>query len=98
MFGGCTYILTNKSHNVLYIGVTADLHARIREHKEKVYPKSFTAKYNCNKLVWFECYNSIIEAINFEKYFKGKRRSFKIDLINSINPEWRDLWEDIKNC
>jgi len=97
MFGGCTYILTNKSHNVLYIGVTADLHARIREHKEKAYPKSFTAKYNCNKLVWFECYNSIIEAINFEKYFKGKMRSFKIDLINSINPEWRDLWEDIKN-
>ena len=97
MRGGCTYILTNKNHSVLYIGVTSDLQNRVREHKEKVRAKCFTAKYNCNKLVWFEYYSSIIEAINFEKYYKGKRRSFKIHLIESINPEWRDLWEDIKD-
>ena len=96
MHGGCTYIMTNKNHTVLYIGVTSDLTKRVLEHKEKAYPKSFTAKYNCNKLVWFECYSSIIEAIEFEKFYKGKRRSYKIQMIESLNPEWKDLWEDVK--
>jgi len=96
MRGGCTYILTNIYHTVLYIGVTSDLVNRISEHRDKSYPKSFTAKYNCNKLVWYECYSSIIEAINFEKYYKGKKRSFKIQLIESLNPDWKDLWEEIK--
>jgi len=97
MNGGCTYIITNKKNSVLYVGVTSDLARRIREHKEKVYPKSFTARYNCNKLVWFECYSSIKEAIEFEKFYKGKRRSYKIQLIETINPEWKDLWEEIKD-
>jgi putative endonuclease len=96
MKGGCTYILTNINHTVLYIGVTSDLVNRISEHRDKSYPKSFTAKYNCNKLVWYECYSSIIEAINFEKYYKGKKRSFKIQLIESLNPDWNDLWDEIK--
>jgi putative endonuclease len=96
MRGGCTYILTNINHTVLYIGVTSDLVNRISEHRDKSYPKSFTAKYNCNKLVWYECYSSIIEAINFEKYYKGKKRPFKIQLIETLNPDWKDLWEEIK--
>jgi putative endonuclease len=95
--GGCTYILTNKHHTVLYIGVTSDLYNRIKEHKEKTYPKSFTARYNCGKLVWYECYSSITEAIAFEKFYKGKTRAFKINLINSRNPEWKDLWEEMKD-
>ncbi len=88
--------MSNKNHTVLYIGVTSDLTKRVLEHKEKAYPKSFTAKYNCNKLVWIECYSSIIEAIEFEKFYKGKRRSYKIQMIESLNPEWKDLWEDVK--
>lgn len=95
--GGSTYILTNKHHTVLYIGVTSDLYTRIFEHREKKYPKSFTARYNCNKLVWYERFGSIEEAIAFEKFYKGKTRAFKINLIESNNPHWNDLWEEIKN-
>ena len=61
--GGCIYILTNKVHTVLYIGVTSDLFFRIKEHKEKFYPKSFSAKYNCDILVYYEQFSSIEEAI-----------------------------------
>ena len=93
---GFIYIITNKNHTVLYIGVTSDLTKRVLEHKEKAYPKSFTAKYNCDKLVWHDCYCSIVEAISFEKYYKGKKRAFKIQLINSFNPQWKDLWEEVK--
>jgi putative endonuclease len=95
--GGCTYILTNQHHSVLYIGVTADLYNRVSEHKAKKDPKSFAARYNCDKLVWFEYYISIEEAIAYEKYYKGKNRMFKIQLIESLNPDWEDLWEVVKN-
>ena len=60
--GGCVYILTNYSRTVLYIGVTSDLYFRIKDHKEKLHPDSFTAKYNCNILVYFEQFSTIEEA------------------------------------
>ena len=90
------YILTNKSHSTLYIGVTSDLVARISEHKEKKYPRSFSARYNLNKLVYYEGFHSIEEAIHREKQLKAGSRQRKLNLINSINPEWNDLYEVIK--
>ena len=95
--GGCTYIITNQYNTVLYTGVTAELRARIWEHKTKFYPESFTAKYNCNKIVWFETFPRIEEAIDREKQIKGGGRKNKEKLINALNPKWRDLWEDIQD-
>ena len=89
--------MTNKSNEVLYTGVTSDIVSRTMEHKEKFYPQSFTARYNCNKLVYYKFYESIESAIEREKYIKGKSRAFKLDLINKQNPAWKDLWEDIKD-
>ena len=95
--GGAIYIITNRHNTTLYIGVTSDLYSRIVEHKEKHYPKSFSAKYNLNKLVYFELFDSIEEAIDREKQLKAGSRKKKEDLINGINPGWRDLFEDIKD-
>jgi putative endonuclease len=90
--GGCVYILTNFTHSVLYIGVTSDLYFRVMEHKEKIYPNSFTAKYNCSKLVFFEQFSTIEDAIGKEKQLKNWKREWKLNLINSINPLWNDLF------
>jgi putative endonuclease len=95
--GGCVYIMTNKMHTVLYTGVTSDLTGRVWQHKNKYYPTSFTAKYNCDKLVYYEFYPRIEEAINAEKTIKGGSRKNNIKLINSLNPEWRDLYDDLIN-
>lgn len=89
------YIMTNKNHTVLYTGVTSDLVKRVAEHKEHKF-KGFTDKYNIEKLVYFAVLSNIEEAIEREKIIKGGSRQKKIDLINSINPEWRDLFEDIR--
>ena len=94
--GGCIYILTNKVHTVLYTGVTSDLFFRIKEHKEKFYPKSFSAKYNCDILVYYEQFSSIEEAIAKEKQIKNWQRAWKINLINTINPGWKDLFEELE--
>ncbi len=94
--GGCVYIVTNQYHKVLYTGVTAELKARIWEHKTKFYPKSFSAKYNCNKIGWYEILTTIEEAIEREKQIKGGSRKDKEELIKTINPGWEDLWEDIQ--
>jgi putative endonuclease len=75
--GGCVYIMTNKLHRVLYTGVTSDIIARAYQHKNKVYPNSFTAKYNCNKLVYFKFYLHIEEAIAAEKALQGGNRKNK---------------------
>jgi len=83
------YILTNKSRT-LYIGVTNNLEKRIFEHKIKIY-QGFTSKYNLDKLVYYEIYNSIKEAIAREKQLKGWLRIKKIDLISKDNPLWNDL-------
>jgi len=91
--GGCVYIMTNKMHTVLYVGVTTELISRVYEHKTKVYPKSFTAKYNCDQLVYYLFYSRIEEAIAAEKVLKGNSRKHKQQLVNSINTEWVDLYD-----
>ncbi|MBX3241148.1 MAG: GIY-YIG nuclease family protein [Chitinophagaceae bacterium] len=95
--GGSTYILTNKNKTTLYIGVTSDLIARISEHKNHTFKGSFSDRYNLEYLVYYENYGSIEEAILREKEIKKWRREKKEKLIATINPEWRDLWEDIKH-
>lgn len=87
------YIMTNKGNNVLYTGVTSNLQTRCEEHIAKKYPNSFTAKYNANKLVYYESFGSINEAIAREKQIKGGSRQKKIDLIEYNNPRWKDLYE-----
>ena len=84
------YILTNKNNTVIYIGVTSNLLKRVYQHKTKVY-KGFTSKYNCDKLVYFEEFDSINEAIAREKQLKAGNRKRKEDLINLENPNWNDL-------
>jgi putative endonuclease len=93
--GGCVYILTNKMHTVLYIGVTSDITGRIFEHKNKVHAKSFTARYNCDKLVYYYFYPHIEEAIAAEKILKDRSRAYKNQLIGLTNPEWIDLYSSI---
>jgi putative endonuclease len=95
--GGAIYIMTNKNNTVLYVGVTQDLIARIFQHKSRTDVKSFTYKYNLDKLVYFETFHSIEEAICREKQLKAGNRARKERLINSLNPEWKDLYEEIKN-
>jgi len=87
------YILTNKNHRVLYVGVTNNLARRILEHKHKL-NQGFTSKYNVNRLVYFETGEDIGGAIAREKQIKGGSRLDKIKLINSENPEWQDLSEE----
>lgn len=83
------YILTNKS-NTLYIGVTNDLERRVNEHSFKII-SSFTSKYNLNKLVYYQEFSDINDAIEAEKKVKGWTRKKKIGLIKTINPEFKDL-------
>jgi len=89
------YLVTNKNHTVIYTGVTSALRRRIWKHKNKMYPASFTARYNVGELVYYEAFFDIGEAIAREKQLKGGSRQKKIDLINNFNPEWRDLFEDL---
>ncbi len=93
--GGYIYILTNENNTVLYTGVTNDLKRRVYEHKIKLNPKSFTARYNIHKLIYYETFASIIDAIAREKQIKAGSRNKKNELINSFNLEWKDLYEDI---
>jgi putative endonuclease len=94
--GGAIYIMTNARHTVLYTGVTSDLFRRVYEHIHGINPKSFTSQYNLNKLIYYESFHTIEEAIIREKQIKGGSRKKKIDLINTINPEWKDLWQEIE--
>jgi putative endonuclease len=89
--GGYTYILTNKNNTVLYVGVTSDLQRRVHEHKTKHNPNSFTAKYNCDKLVYFEEFHFIEDAIGREKNLKNWKREWKVELITKHNPDWKEL-------
>lgn len=85
------YILTNKNHTTLYVGMTNNLEARVWEHKIKYDPKSFTAHYNIDRLIYYEGFDSIVAAIAREKYIKGKTRKWKEELIARVNPEWIEL-------
>jgi len=88
------YILSNKYNNVLYVGITNDLIRRVYEHKNKLI-EGFTEKYNVDKLVYYELFNDPINAITREKQLKGYSRKKKVELINSFNPEWKGLYENL---
>lgn len=90
-----TYITTNSSNRVLYSGVTSNLKERIKSHKTKKYPNAFTARYNADKLVWFQEFDSIIDANAREKQLKAGNRARKIKLIEAQNPEWVDLYDKL---
>ena len=94
---GFVYIITNKYQTVVYTGVTSNLPQRILEHKEKKYPTSFSAKYNVNILVYYEQFQFIGDAIIREKQIKAGSRDPKNELIRTINPTWKDLFEEIEN-
>lgn len=95
--GGCIYLLTNAHNTVLYLGVTSDLVVRLNQHKTKEFTNSFTAKYNCNKLVYYEIFISIEEAIAREKAVKKWNREWKNKLIGKMNPQWNDLSFEVMN-
>jgi putative endonuclease len=86
--------MTNMRNTVLYTGVTRDLTKRVYEHKEKL-AEGFTKKYNIVKLVYYEIFNDPESAIFREKQIKGGSRAKKIDLVNSMNPKWKDLYDDL---
>ncbi len=88
------YIITNQYNTVLYTGVTNDLIRRIYEYKEKIIA-GFTKKYNANKLVYYEIFTDINSAIAREKQIKAGSRQKKIDLVNSMNPQWCDLYDGL---
>ena len=85
------YIMSNCNNTVLYTGVTHNLKERVIQHKSIKHPGSFSAKYNITRLVYYESFGSIGDAIKREKQIKGGSRKKKIDLINRMNPEWIDL-------
>jgi putative endonuclease len=86
-------MLTNRTHSVIYTGVTSDLERRLAEHRWKLVPGSFAARYRLSKLVYYETTPDIRAAIAREKQIKGGSREKKIRLIESVNPQWRDLLE-----
>ena len=88
------YFLSSNNNNVLYTGVTTNLPRRILEHKNEINPDCFTAKYNCNKLVYVEYTTSIRAAIIREKQLKNWKREWKNSLIEKSNPYWKDLSEE----
>ena len=90
---GFVYILFNKCNGTLYTGVTSFLKRRVYEHKTKLHPDSFTAKYSVDKLGYYEEHVSIKDAIEREKQIKGGSRAAKIALIEAMNPNWDDLYD-----
>ncbi len=85
------YMMANRWNSVLYTGVTSKLPVRMLEHKQHKYRTSFTARYNCEKLVWYEEHNDINVAIAREKQLKNWKRAWKDALVVERNPEWKDL-------
>ena len=97
MSQGFVYIITNKHNTTLYVGMTSMLYTRTKKHREKFYPKSFSARYNLSKLVYFEVLESTAAARERELQLKAGSRRRKMALIDQYNPEWRDLFEVISN-
>ena len=89
------YILASATNYTVYIGVTSDLIRRVYEHREHLGPDSFTSQYDVHKLVYFEQTNDVKAALEREKQLKGWRRSKKNALIESMNPEWKDLYPEL---
>ena len=94
--GGWVYIMSSMNHSAIYVGVTSNLPSRVYEHKHKIFPHSFTSRYNCIRLVYYKFYETINAAIAEEKRIKGGSRKKKEELILSMNPAWKDLYDDIK--
>ena len=90
----CVYIMTNIHNTVLYTGVTNDLARRVYEHKNGL-GSTFVKKYNVHKLIYYEVGDNIQSVLAREKQIKGGSRQKKINLIKSLNPEWKDLFEEI---
>ncbi len=90
------YIITNKTNGTLYIGVTNNLIRRIYEHKNKLI-KGFSSKYNLDRLVYYEIFEDETNAIQREKTLKNWNRNWKKDLIENVNPEWKDLYNELLN-
>jgi len=97
IYGGSIYFICNQSNTTLYIGVTADLVNRLIEHKTKKILNSFSARYNCDKLVYFEHFYRIEEAIEREKQIKNWHRAWKNKLIEELNPNWEDISNQLYN-
>ncbi len=91
------YIMTNKNNTVLYTGVTSELRHRVWQHRTHFYAESFTSRYNCEKIVWFEMLDNISLAILREKQIKGGSRKRKIELVEKLNPAWKDLWDQVQD-
>ena len=89
------YILASATNYTLYIGITGDLIRRVYQHKNNLDPTSFTAQYKVHKLVYFEQTNDVRAALEREKQLKGWRRSKKNALIESMNPQWKDLFPEL---
>jgi len=85
------YMLASQKNGTLYIGVTRDLGARVSEHKSKRNPNSFTSRYNVTRLVWYDEFDLINDAIAYEKRLKKYKRAWKINLIEAANPDWCEL-------
>ncbi len=88
------YLVTNRPHGTLYVGVTSNLPARAWQHATGV-ADGFTKRYNCKRLVWFETHEQMDTAIAREKAIKRWKRVWKIELVEAANPDWRDLYPDI---
>jgi putative endonuclease len=89
----CVYIITNKKNGTLYIGVTRNLLGRMLQHKSKKIA-GFATKYGCDKLIYYEEYELVMDAIQREKHMKNCTREWKMNLIEKMNPKWADLAED----
>ena len=89
------YLMTNRPRGTFYVGVTSDLVKRVWQHRTHQLKPSFTDRYNLERLVWVEQYREVGVAIQREKRIKRWRRDWKIQLVETNNPEWRDLWNDI---
>lgn len=90
----CVYLLASRQRGTLYIGVTSDLIQRVWQHKHDQ-ASGFTKKYGIHILVWYEMHATMESAISREKSLKAWKRAWKIELVESSNPEWRDLYGDI---
>ncbi len=90
----CVYILASKQNGTLYTGVTSDLIKRVWQHKNKICD-GFTKRYGVHRLVWYEPHGTMISAIAKEKAIKEWKRAWKIQLIEAMNPEWKDLYADL---
>ena len=90
----CVYLLASKRNGTLYVGVTSNLVKRVWEHKQHVV-EGFTKEYDVTHLVWYECHESMVSAIEKEKVIKNWKRHWKLKEIEKLNPEWNDLYNEI---